>query len=78
MRPRFLSPPRPRLAPAEGVAKTELAAAHVRAVNPWVELATVDADLTSLTPGIFEGIDVAVLGLDNHRAVRPYWSLTYR
>ncbi len=65
------SPPSPFPQPvvsAEGVPKTELAAAHTRSVNPWADIATVDADLASLTPAVFDGISVAVLGLDNHRA----------
>ncbi len=65
-------PPKPSMQPAlaagEGVAKVALAASHVRRVNPWTDIATVDADLASLTPGIFSETDVAVLGLDNHRA----------
>jgi len=58
----------PAPAPGEGVAKVELAAAHVRRVNRWTDIATLDADLASLTPGSFSETDVAVLGLDNHRA----------
>ena len=34
---------------AEGVPKTELAAAHTRSVNPWADIATVDADLARVT-----------------------------
>jgi molybdopterin/thiamine biosynthesis adenylyltransferase len=68
MRPPPRSSTQPDFAAAEGVAKVELAAAHVRRVNPWTDIATLEADLASLTPGSFGETDVAVLGLDNHRA----------
>jgi hypothetical protein len=68
MQPASIASMQPAFAAAEGVAKVELAAAYVRRVNPWTDIATLDADLASLTPGSFGETDVAVLGVDNHRA----------
>jgi hypothetical protein len=56
------------LAGAIGVPKVDLAAACVRRVNPWSSIATIHADIASLTPGYFCESDVAVLGFDNQGA----------
>jgi molybdopterin/thiamine biosynthesis adenylyltransferase len=49
-------------------AKTALAAAHLRRVNPWTACALLDADVTTLAPGVFAGCDAAVVATDSLRS----------
>jgi molybdopterin/thiamine biosynthesis adenylyltransferase len=49
-------------------AKTAVAAAHLRRVNPWTACALLDSDVAALTPGVFAGCDAAIVAPDNLRA----------
>jgi molybdopterin/thiamine biosynthesis adenylyltransferase len=59
---------RPPSESAVGLPKVAVARAHLRAVNPWSEVACVGADVASLAPGELAGVDVALLAFDNDRA----------
>jgi len=48
--------------------KVVLAADHVRRVNPWSDIARLEADLADLTAGDLDGIDVALIAVDNDAA----------
>ena len=48
-----------------GRPKAAVARDHVRRVNRWTDIAAVQADLEELPPGIFAGLDAAVLALDS-------------
>lgn len=51
-----------------GRAKVEVAREHVRAVNPWTDLALVEDDVASLRPGSLADFAAACVAVDNHRA----------
>jgi ThiF family protein len=51
-----------------GRSKVALARDHVRRVNPWSAIATIDGDIASLSPGHLAGLDAVVLAVDNERA----------
>jgi len=48
-----------------GRPKAAVARDHVRRVNRWTDIAAVQADLEELPPGIFAGLDAAVLAVDS-------------
>ena len=48
-----------------GRSKAAVARDHVRLVNPWTEIAAVQADLRDLPPGMVAGLDAAVVAVDS-------------
>ena len=52
---------------AAGRSKVDLARQCVRQLNPWSEIVRLEADVATLTPAMFNGIDVALCTLDSPR-----------
>lgn len=48
--------------------KVGIAARWLRRANEWSDVATIAADVATLTPGAFSGIDAAICSYDNARA----------
>jgi molybdopterin/thiamine biosynthesis adenylyltransferase len=55
-------------AAAASLAKVELARAHLRALDPGVEITAVCGDVAELTPADLEGLAVCATAFDNDRA----------